>query len=154
MESRACQTCKLKSPKSKDNRVAHSVGQLRVDPKSVQKASKKRPKSHQQIVSKIVFQNLQNHPPESPKWSPKSTSELYFSRFVFRANFASILALNLELFWHQTWSSEALGSEKATFRKPMFYLSKTILFEVWASPGTTKSTPETPSKFDSENHRF
>ena len=84
------------------------------------------------------------------KCDPKSTLELYFSCFVFGTIFASISDLILEPFWSQKRSPEALENEKAILQKHLFYLSKTILFEVWPSPGTTKNVTKTLSEFDSE----
>ena len=38
-------------------------------------------------------------------------------------------------------TSEALGHEKVDLQKPLFYLSKTIVFDFGAFPGTPKIVP-------------
>ena len=68
-------------------------------------------------------------------------------RAVFFNDFKKLSASILAPFWEPKSIQEGLGREKVDLQKPLFYLSKTILFELGGSPGIPKSLPEATSKF-------
>ena len=59
----------------------------------------------------------------------------------FRSHFLMILELLLEPKSPQKSTSEGLGRGKVDLQKPLFYLSKTIVLDLGAFPGTPKIVP-------------
>ena len=61
---------------------------------------------------------------------------------VFFNDFGTHSGCILAPFWDPKSTSGALGHEKVDLQKTLFYLSKTILFELGGSPGLPISLPE------------
>ena len=59
----------------------------------------------------------------------------------FRPRFLTILVLFLVLKSPPKSTSERLSRRKVDLRKPLFYLSKTMVFDLGAFPGTPKNVP-------------
>ena len=66
--------------------------------------------------------------------------------FKFRGNFFKDFGTHSGSIWAPFWepksTSEPLRREKVDLQKPLFSLSKTILFELGGSPELLKSLPE------------
>ena len=82
-----------------------------------------------------------------PFWMPFSIPFSSEFRAAFFNDFKKLSASLLAPFWEPKSIQEGLGREKVDLQKPLFYLSKTILFELGGPPGLPKSLPETTSKF-------
>ena len=90
-------------------------------------------------------------PPRGSIWAPFLVPFWLQFSFKFRSNFFKDFGTHSGSIWVPFWepksTSEPLRREKVHLQKPLFYLSKTILFELGGSPGIPKSLPETTSKF-------
>ena len=93
--------------------------------------------------------------PQHPPWEPSGLHfgclfgyfcPLNFQLFFFY-NFGRHSGSIFAPFWLTKSASEPPGCKKVDMRKPLFYLSKTILFELGGSPGLPISLPEATSEF-------
>ena len=68
------------------------------------------------------------------------------------------MGVPLGAFWAPKWLDlgprGGTGGEKATLAKSLFYLRKTIVFEVRGARARTQIEPKTCSENSSENHLF
>ena len=76
-----------------------------------------------------------------PFWVPFSIPFSNEFRAAFFNDFKELSASILAPFWEPKSIQEALGREKVDLQKPLFYLSKSILFELGGCPGLPKSLP-------------
>ena len=63
-------------------------------------------------------------------------------RGIFFKDFGTLSGSIWAPFWEPKSTSEPLRREKVHLQKPLFYLSKTILFKLGGSPELPKSLPE------------
>ena len=97
-------------------------------------------------------------PPLGAIWAPFRMPFFVFFSFEFPTaffyNFGRHSGSIFAPFWLTKSASEPPGRKKVDMRKPLFYLGKTILFELGGSPGLPKSLPKATSEFKTFFHRF
>ena len=85
-------------------------------------------------------------PPRGAIWAPFWVPFWLHFSFKFRGNFFKDFGTHSGSIWPPFWepksTSEALRRDKVDLQKPLFSLSKTILFELGGSPELPKSLPE------------